>query len=287
MRKSKAKPIQNTGAGGAGTGLRPRGSDRSLTAVSGAALEVATVPVIGIGASAGGIEALSRFFDVMPADSGCAFVVVLHLDPTRESELAHILSANTRMPVVQVEDGMRLAADHVYVIAPDSDLKVSDGGLHVSTPTEPRGQRHPVDVLFSSLAADRRERAIAIVLSGTGSNGTEGLRDVRAEGGMSLVQSPETAKFDGMPRSAISADMADHVLAPEKMPETLLAFISHGYVAAPAEIEAPSPDGQATLSDLLELLRARGGHDFRSYKHSTLRRRVHRRLGRPPIADPR
>lgn len=269
-RKSKVKPIQQTD---------PSGGDRSLGATGGTATDAVAVPVVGIGASAGGIEALSRFFDVMPTDTGCAFVVVLHLDPKRESELARVLSAHTTMPVVQVEEGMRLAANHVYVIAPDTDLKVSGGGLHVSRPAEPRGHRHPVDVLFSSLAVDQHQRAIAIVLSGTGSDGTEGLRDIRAEGGMSLVQSPETAKFDGMPRSAISADMADHVLAPEKMPETLLAFLSHGYVAAPAEIEATSPNGKATLSQVLELLRARGGHDFHSYKHSTLGRRVHRRLG--------
>ncbi|HUE45309.1 MAG TPA: chemotaxis protein CheB, partial [Aestuariivirgaceae bacterium] len=281
-RKSKAKPVQRTDARRSGAGRRPSESDRpptKMTATGGATSDVAAVPVIGIGASAGGIEALSRFFDAMPADSGCAFVVVLHLDPKRESELARVLSVHTTMPVEQVEDAMRIAANHVYVIAPDSDLKVGDGRLHVSRPTDPRGHRHPVDVLFSSLAADQRERAIAIVLSGTGSNGTEGLRDIRAEGGMSLVQSPETAKFDGMPRSAISADMADHVLAPETMPETLLAFISHGYVASPAEVEATSPDGQATLSHLLDLLRARVGHDFSGYKHSTLRRRVHRRLG--------
>lgn len=261
------------------TPLGPNESDQSQIAVIDAALEVATVQVIGIGASAGGIEALSRFFDAMPTDSGCAFVVVLHLDPKRESELARILSAHTTMPVTQVEDGMRLAMNCVYVIAPDSDLKVSRGELHVSSPMEPRGHRHPVDVLFSSLAGDQRERAIAIVLSGTGSNGTEGLRDVRAEGGMSLVQSPETAKFDGMPRSAISAGMADHILAPEKMPETLLAYMGHGYISAPAAIEATSPDGKATVSQLLELLRARGGHDFRNYKRSTLKRRVYRRLG--------
>ncbi|MFN3275376.1 MAG: chemotaxis protein CheB [Paracoccus sp. (in: a-proteobacteria)] len=240
--------------------------------------------MIGIGASAGGIEALSGFFDAMPADSGCAFVVVLHLDPNRESELAHILSAHTTMPVIQVKDGMRLVADNVYVIAPASSLRVSDGAVHVVTPTEPRGQRHPVDVLFSSLALDQRERAVAIVLSGTGSNGTEGLRDIRAEGGMSLVQSPGTAKFDGMPRSAISAGMADHVLDLKDMPETLTAFIRHGYVAAPAGVEGASPRGQTSLGDVLELLRVRGGHDFRSYKHSTLSRRVHRRLGLRNIA---
>jgi len=279
MRKSKAKPDPHTDAKAGDDALRAGGSDQSLTTIVGATPEATAVPVVGIGASAGGIEALSRFFDVMPADSGCAFVVVLHLDPNRESELARVLSAHTTMPVVQVEDGMRLAADHVYVIAPDTDLQVSDGGLRMSRPTEPHGHRHPVDVLFSSLAEDQHERAIAIVLSGTGSNGTEGLRNIRAEGGMSLVQSPETAKFDGMPRSAISADLADHVLAPERMPEILLAFLCHGYVAAPAEIEATSPDGQATLGHVLELLRIQGGHDFRSYKHSTLRRRIYRRLG--------
>lgn len=254
-------------------------SEPPLTRTIGATVNVASVPVVGIGASAGGIEALSRFFDAMAADSGSAFVVVLHLDPERESELAHILGAHTTMPVVQVGDGMKVAAIHVYVIAPDTDLMVSGGRLHVSKPTEPRGQRHPVDVLFSSLAADQHQRAIAIVLSGTGSNGTEGLRNIRAEGGMSLVQAPETGKFDGMPRSAILADMADHILAPENMPETLLAFMRHGYVSAPAEIEATSPDGTATLGPLLDLLRARGGHDFHGYKHSTLKRRVHRRLG--------
>ncbi len=276
-REAKAKPT--TDDKGSDAAVRPSGRDRPVTVVDSAEPQGAAIPVVGIGASAGGIEALSCLFDVMPADSGCAFVVVLHLDPNRESELAHVLGTHTAMPVVQVVDGMRLAADNVYVIAPDTDLRVGDGELHVSKPAQHRGQRHPVDVLFSSLAVDQRERAIAIVLSGTGTNGTEGLRDIRAEGGMSLVQSPESAKFDGMPRSAISADMADHILAPEEMPDTLLAFLNHGYVAAAVKSEAASPDGQATLDQLLELLRVRDGHDFRGYKHATLTRRVHRRLG--------
>lgn len=235
--------------------------------------------IVGIGASAGGIEALGHFFDAMPADSGCAFVVVLHLDPRRESEMAHILASRTTMPVAQVGDGMPIASDHVYVIAPDTELKIRDGRLHVSQPSEARGHRHPVDVLFRSLAADRRERAIAIVLSGTGSNGTEGLKEIRAEGGMSLVQTPETAKFDGMPRSAIAANMADHVLAPEQMPEIVLAYTRHGYAAASVEVEPASPDGEASFEQILELLRARSGHDFGSYKQSTQRRRIHRRMG--------
>ncbi len=210
---------------GNGPGRKPKAKTNDAREAAVRVAETAAIPVIGIGASAGGIEALGIFFDAMPTDFGCAFVVVLHLDPKRESKLARVLGARTVMPVVQVKDGMRLAPDHVYVIAPDSDLTVREGALHMAKPVAPRGHGHPVDVLFSSLAKDQRERAIAIVMSGTGSNGTEGLKEIRAEGGMSLVQAPETAKFDGMPRSAISAGMADHVLAPEDMPATLLAFI--------------------------------------------------------------
>ncbi|UDL89339.1 hypothetical protein LGH82_30465 [Mesorhizobium sp. PAMC28654] len=252
---------------------------RAASATGNVSHGISTVPVIGIGASAGGIEALSHFFDAMPADSGCAFVVVLHLDPKRESEMANVLGARTAMSVVQVIDGMRIAPNHVYVIAPNSDLRIGDGALHVSKPVAPRGQGHPVDVLFSSLAADQHRRAVAIVLSGTGSNGTEGLKDIRAEGGMSLVQAPETAKFDGMPRSAIAAGMADHILSAEKMPEVLLAYMRHGYVSPETEIEAASPDGHATIEQVLDLVRAHGGPDFRTYKRSTLKRRVHRRMG--------
>jgi two-component system CheB/CheR fusion protein len=238
------------------------------------------MPIVGIGASAGGIEALSAFFDAMPPDSGCAFVVVLHLDPKHESEMAHILSARTAMPVTQVTDGMQIAPDHVYVIAPDTDLRVHESKLQVSSPSTPRGQRHPVDVLFASIASEQRERAIAIVLSGTGNNGTQGLKEIRAEGGMSLVQSPETAKFDGMPRSAIAADMADHVLPAEAMPEAIVRYLRHGYLAVPAEPEPLSTTrGETTLEQVLELLRVRAGHDFSSYKRTTQRRRVHRRMG--------
>lgn len=253
--------------------------ERASETVDADPVAAADIPVVGIGASAGGIEALGSFFDAMPTDSGCAFVVVLHLDPKRESEMARILSGRTKMPVAQVEDGMALAPDHVYVIAPDTDLKLVEDGLKVSRPPEPRGQRHPVDVLFASIATEQRERSVAIVLSGTGSDGTEGLKEIRAEGGMSLVQTPETAKFDGMPRSAIAAGLADHVLAPDKMPETLLAYIHHGYVSAPTEVEPASLEGEATIQQVLEVLHARDGHDFGSYKLNTLKRRIHRRMG--------
>jgi PAS domain S-box-containing protein len=266
-RKAKGLPKRDPG------GALASGTDDSVSPSS------AIIPVVGIGASAGGIEALSSFFSAMPADSGCAFVVVLHLDPKRESEMARILGARTRMPVVQVKDGMTLASNRVYVIAPDTDLKLVDGGLKVSRPSEPRGQRHPVDVLFASIAREQRERSIAIVLSGTGSNGTEGLKEIRTEGGMSLVQTPETAKFDGMPRSAIAAGLADRVLPPEKMPEALLAYLHHGYVSAPTESEPVLSHSEGTIDQVLEIIRARNGHDFGNYKRNTLRRRIHRRMG--------
>jgi len=239
----------------------------------------AEFPVVGIGASAGGIEALTRLFEAMPADSGMAFVIILHLDPTRESQLAHLLGQHTEMPVAEIADGMAIEPNHVYVIAPDSSLTVERGRLRLKEPAEPRGHRHPVDVLFAALANDQQERAICIVLSGTGRNGTEGLKEVKAQGGCVLVQDPETARFDGMPRSAIAAKLDDHVLAPEDMPKFLLRYIRHAYVAAPHAIDESTADGDSPLDPILALLRVRCGHDFRHYKRSTLLRRVHRRMG--------
>lgn len=240
--------------------------------------------IVGIGASAGGVEALGRFFDAMAADSGAAFVVVLHLDPTRESHMASVLGSHTSMAVVQVKDGTRIAPGHVYVIAPDKDLIVRGGTLHLSAPSESRGHRHPVDVLFRSLAEDQGERSIAIVLSGTGSNGTDGLKEVKATGGLIVVQDPATAKFDGMPRSAISAGMADHILPPEAMPDVLLRYLRHEYIATPAADDTATPVAKGLIDQILVLLRARGGHDFGNYKRSTLQRRIQRRLGLRNVA---
>ena len=234
--------------------------------------------VVGIGASAGGVEALSRFFDAMPPDSGAAFVIVLHLDPTRESQMAHVLSSHTMMQVVQVADDMQIRPNTVYVIAPDKDLTVSKGSLQLVEPAESRGHRHPVDVLFRSLAADQGERAIAVVLSGTGSNGTDGLKEVKAAGGLILVQDPPTAKFDGMPRSAIVAGMADHIVAPEAMPEILVRYINQEYIKQPHDGETATTSAQPTIDQILTLLFTRTGNDFRNYRRSTLQRRIQRRL---------
>jgi len=236
------------------------------------------VPVVGLGASAGGIEALIQFFDSMTADSDLAFVVVLHLDPTRQSQLASILSHHTSMPVVEIEDGIEIAPNHVYVIAPNYDLTLDGNVLRLTEPAQPRGHRHPVDVLFQSLAEQRAERTTAIILSGTGTNGTHGLKEVKATGGLILVQDPATAGFDGMPRSAIGAGLADHVLAPADMPATLLRYFQHGYVAAPDGLATLPGDKQPGLEQLLGLLRAHSGYDFHIYKLTTLLRRINRRM---------
>lgn len=257
----------------ADSATEPLADEESARAADNGAL-----PVVGLGASAGGIEALSQFFDSMPADSNLVFVIVLHLDPTRQSLLSSILSHHTSMPVVEIEDGTEVAPNQVYVIAPNYDLTLDGNVLRLTEPTQPRGHRHPVDVLFESLAEQRAERSAAIILSGTGTNGTQGLREVKANGGLILVQDPATARFDGMPRSAIGAGLADHVLAPADMPATLLRYFQHGYVAAPDGLATRSGNQQRGLEPLFGLLRAHSGHDFRVYKPATLRRRINRRM---------
>ena len=243
------------------------------------------VPIVGIGASAGGIEALAELFDAMPPDSGAAFVVVLHLDPTRQSQLSSILARHSSMRVVEIQDRMQLEINHVYVIAPNSDLTIEGTTLRLAEPAQPRGRRHPVDVLFACLAGQRRERAVGIILSGTGTNGTRGLREIKAAGGMMLVQDPATARFDGMPRSAIGAGLADHVLPAGEMPAMLLRYLRHGYVAAPDGLAA-SPASQAPAYDqLLALLRGHSTGRLRSYKPATLLRRINRRMSLRNLSD--
>ncbi len=235
-------------------------------------------PVVGIGASAGGIEALISLFDEMPSDSGIAFIIVMHLDPTRDIGLAHVLGQHSDMPVSEAVDGLAIEPDRIYVIPPGCSLTVDGGRLRLSEPTEPRGARYPIDRLFESLAAQLRERAICIILSGSGSDGTEGLKKVKNEGGCILVQDPATARFDAMPRSAIAAKLADHVLAPGQMHEVLVRYVRHAYIADSKSVD-DSPPHDSLIDPVLALLRSRAGQDFRQYKRNTLTRRIHRRMG--------
>ena len=218
-----------------------------------------------MGASAGGLDAFTRFFRAMPPDSGMAFVLVQHLDPTHESLTAELLGRHTRMPVRQVAGDTPVEADRVYVIPPNKDLSIHQGVLRLTPPVEPRAMRTPIDFFFRTLAEDRQERAIGIILSGTGTDGTLGLTEIKAAGGMTLVQDPGTAQHDGMPRSAIAHDTADRVLAVEQMPEALVKYAQHPYLA----VAEPTPAvEQATddLSGILTLVRTRLRFDFSGYK---------------------
>ncbi|HEV3418293.1 MAG TPA: chemotaxis protein CheB, partial [Pirellulales bacterium] len=234
---------------------------------------------VGIGASAGGLDAFKRLFNAMPADTGMAFVLIQHLDPNHPSLTAELLSKQTTMPVVQATDGMRVLPNHVCVIPPNKYLAISGGTLRLSEPLERRGLRLPIDFFFRSLADDQRERAIGIILTGTGSDGSLGLREIKAAGGMVIVQEPETAQHDGMVTSAIATGLVDHVLSIDQIPDVLIRYLRHWYVnggdGQPPAAE-PAPDH---LTAILSLLRARVKYDFSCYKKGTLTRRVQRRMG--------
>ncbi|HUX29198.1 MAG TPA: chemotaxis protein CheB [Thiobacillus sp.] len=192
--------------------------------------------VVGMVASAGGLEAFKQFFQAMPADSGIAFVLIPHLDPKHESLMAPLLDKQTAMPVVEARDGQRLEADHVYVIPPNHHLTLHKGVIQLSAPPDRGAGQTAIDPFLCSLAADQQERAICIILSGTGtgSHGSLGLKAVKAEGGMAMVQEPSSAEYNGMPLSAIDAGLADYVLPPGQMPEELLKYVQH--FVAPAAV---------------------------------------------------
>ncbi len=235
-------------------------------------------PIVAIGASAGGLEAFEGFFAKMPPESGMAFVLIQHLDPTHRSMLPELVAKFTAMTVHEITDGMAIAPNCVYVIPPDSDLGIIHGSLHLLAPPERRGLRHPIDSFFRSLALDQGDRAIGIVVSGTGTEGTIGLKDIKEAGGIVLVQSPETAKFNGMPRSAVGTGLADLILPIEEMPENLLAIIGQGGRRTLPQVPEPEAEPPDLLKKILLLLRARSGHDFWRYKRNTIVRRIERRM---------
>jgi two-component system CheB/CheR fusion protein len=237
-------------------------------------------PVVGIGGSAGGLEAFIEFFDAMPPDADMAFVLIQHLPPDRESLLAEILQKHTAMPTHQVEDGMPIEANHVYIIRPGRTLTIHEGRLHLGAPLEAPGHNHPVDDFFRSLAEEQQERAIAIVMSGMGSNGTAGAENIKAVGGLIIIQEPESAKFPSMPRHLLDSGNADYVLKPQEMPEVLLRYTSHSYVSG----RHPPPQSLAerdslALGEIIAVLRARTRRDYSGYKKPTVLRRIQRRMG--------
>jgi two-component system CheB/CheR fusion protein len=235
------------------------------------------VRVVGLGASAGGLESLQQFLSGVPTASGLAYLVVQHMDPTHKTMLGELLQRATLMPVHEAADAKRITPDTVYVIPPNSELTVLGGALHLATPAEPRGQRLPIDVLFSSLARELGERAIGVVLSGMGSDGTQGLRAIKMQGGLTLAQQPESAQFDSMPRSGIAAGCVDIVALPADMPSRILGVIG---AQPPTEVQSAESDEQATaaLGTILALLHEHTRHDLALYKSNTLVRRIARRI---------
>ncbi len=240
-----------------------------------------SLTVVGIGASAGGLEALREFFGAMPENTGAAFVIVQHLEPHHESMLAQVLTPFTKMKVVQVEEHMAVEANRVYVIPPNRYLALSHGTLQL---TAPEPHRMPIDFFFRSLADDQKEKSICIILSGTGSDGTLGARAVNTAGGAVYVQDPKSAQYDNMPRSAIGGGYADFVLPPEKMGTHLVSFL-RDHFGVRALVGRVSADAGDTLLGIIQLVRSKTGHDFSLYKKSMLHRRVLRRMSLAGIDD--
>ncbi|AMK78549.1 MULTISPECIES: chemotaxis protein CheB [Methylomonas] len=239
-----------------------------------------TPPIIAIGTSAGGLEALEQFFTHVPPDCGVAFVVIQHLDPNHQGMLPELLQRVTPLTVTQAGDRMKIAPNWVYVIPPNKDLSILHGKLHLLEPLAPRGLRLPIDSFFRALAEDQHERAIGVILSGMGSDGTLGLRAIKENAGLAVVQTPESAQFDSMPRSAITAGVADIVATPPELWGKILAYLQHsprGLHAVP-EIVLELKN-QSALEQIVILLRERTGNDFLLYKKNTIYRRIERRMG--------
>jgi two-component system CheB/CheR fusion protein len=235
-------------------------------------------PIVGIGASAGGLEALEQFLKHVPEESGMAFVIVQHLDPTHKGIMHELLQRITTMEVFQVSDRMRVKPDCVYVIPPNKDMSILHGVLHLFEPSAPRGLRLPIDFFLRSLSLDRKEHSIGVILSGMGSDGTMGLRAIKEKEGLALVQSPASAKFDSMARSAIHAGLADIIAPAEDLPGKIIDYLRHALVITKTDMNLEEKDHSA-LSKVLILLRAKTGNDFSMYKKNTLYRRIERRMG--------
>jgi two-component system CheB/CheR fusion protein len=243
-----------------------------------ASIKASPCPIAGIGASAGGLEALEQFLGHVPEKCGIAFVVIQHLDPTHKGIMSELLQRVTTMEVFQARDRMQVRPDCVYVIPPNKDMSVLHGALHLFEPTAPRGLRLPIDFFFRSLAEDCQERSIGVILSGMGSDGTMGLRAIKEKAGVTLVQEPASARFDSMPRSVIDAGLADLVAPAAELPEKMMAYLRH----APRISNGGSPldeKDRSALEKVVILLREHTGNDFSLYKKATIGRRVDRRMG--------
>jgi two-component system CheB/CheR fusion protein len=234
-------------------------------------------PVVGIGASAGGLDALKKFFKAMPPEPDMAFVLVQHLDPTHESTMADIMGRYSQLKVLQAKDGVKLAPNHLYIIPPNRDMGMMNGVIQLLKPSEPHGFRLPINFFLNNLAEDQKENSIAIIFSGYGNDGTMGIKSIKAVSGMVMAQTPETAYSDSMPASAIQTGLVDFILPPEKMPEKLISY-SESAQKNINKILTPNEKTGMVFQKIFMLIRNRTGHDFSYYKETTIHRRVSRRM---------
>ncbi|HKS35629.1 MAG TPA: chemotaxis protein CheB, partial [Verrucomicrobiae bacterium] len=282
----KAKRTSNARANTATThSAQTTASSARQSAVPAAAAGARSLTVVGMGASAGGLEAFEQFFKQMPGDRGMAFVIVQHLDPTRTSLMPELLQRLTAMKVVQAKNRTRAQPNCVYLIPPDKDMVIANGALRLIPPVMSHGVHLPIDVFFRSLAEDQRERAIGIILSGNGTDGTLGVKAIKGELGMVMVQDVNSAKYNGMPSSAIDTGLVDYVLTPDKMPAQLVNYVRRsttGSGTRAASMVGRAPDA---LHKIFQILRTQTGHDFSLYKRNTICRRIERRMHVHQIED--
>ena len=236
------------------------------------------VPIIGIGASAGGLEALENFFAHVDPVCGMAFVVIQHLDPTHKSIMSSLLKRFTKMEIAEIVDGTKCEANRIYLAPPDCSIAILDNILHHVAPEKNHGVHLPIDFFFRSLAADQGDRSISIILSGTGSDGTLGIQTIKDAGGMVMVQPEEQAKYPGMPKSAINTGLVDFVLPVEEMYRKLISYTHHPYLEQTAFTKAVDDIFQINLQKIILMISAKTGHDFSQYKQTTIRRRIERRM---------
>lgn len=235
--------------------------------------------IVGLGASAGGIQALKTFFAEVPKDSGMAYVVILHMSPEYESKLAEILQVVCSVPVTQVRERLKVIPNHVYVIPPNQVLAMTDGHLELKSMIGAEERRSPVDLFFRTLAESNEERAVSVILSGTGANGSIGLKRIKEYGGVAFAQDPEEAEYNDMPSNAIATGMVDYVLPVAKIPHKIFSYNNHRGIVKLAEVEVGPKNDDEALADVFTELRVRTGHDFSNYKRATILRRIERRMG--------
>lgn len=259
-------------------GMSPTQNSTQNSKVEGGTTDAMTsFPIVGIGASAGGLEALESFLVQIPIDSDMSFVIVQHQDPTHKGMMVELLQKHSLLPIYTIEDKMQVQPNSIYFVPPGFDVSIRNNILHLHEPNAPRGLRLPIDFFFQSLAEDKKHNSIGVILSGMGSDGTFGLRAIKEQGGAVFVQEPSSAKFDAMPRSAINAGLADVVAPAEALADKIITYLQH-LPSITTELKLKEAD-QGAIEKILLLLNVKTGHNFSLYKRNTLYRRIERRMG--------